>query len=209
MNLPLYPGELLAIRSLPVKGTASVPPKPGGWLLPTKVGVLLSPVILILGLNVEVFYSADALAASRVEAFHRQYGDKSKGEDFDVTFSELATSAAYPETRSLFEGKVVRISGRYVGEERKRFTLIRYRMTCCAADAVPLSAVMMVDPDCSESLSWLRFQGQWVEVQGEVRYLKIADTENYVCAVLLKPEEGMNLDSVIKVIPRPENPYIN
>lgn len=210
MNLPVFPGELFLTRQMANRPKRIVRPK-GRMeaILPMKVGMLLTPVVLIIGLNIEVFYPAHVLAAERVEAFQRQYGAPKKGEDFEVGFLELFKAAAHAETRAFFEGKTVRISGRFVGQDERRFTLIRYRMACCAADATPLNAVVMVDPDCPETLHWKKLQGKWVEVQGELRYLKISGTETHACILLLKPAAGKTLDSVLKVNFLPANPYIN
>lgn len=169
--------------------------------------ILLSPIVLLLGLPGEVFNSAQAINAADVEASTREIGDK--GEDFQVTFLQLERAAAHQETRNFYEGKTIRLTGRFVGEDDKRFTLIRYKINCCAADAVPLNSIIMVDPKYPERLPLQKLRGQWVEVTGKVQFLKKVGKEEYVSSLILRPEEGKNLDSIIKIVPQDANPYVN
>ncbi len=169
--------------------------------------ILLSPIVLLLGLPGEVFNSAQALSAHDVEASTRDVGDK--GQDFEVTFLQLERAAANEETRNFYEGKTIRLTGRFVGDDDKRFTLIRYKINCCAADAVPLNSIIMVDPKYPERLPLQKLRNQWVEVTGKVQFLKKLGKEEYVSSLILHPEEGKTLDSIIKVVPPDANPYVN
>lgn len=169
--------------------------------------ILLSPIVLLMGLPGEVFNSAQALNASEVELNTRDVGDK--GEDFQVTFLQLERAAAHPETRDFYEGKTVRLTGRFVGDDDKRFTLIRYKINCCAADAVPLNSIIMVDPTYPERLPLQKLKGQWVEVTGKVQFLKKLGREEFVSSLILRPEQGKTLETVIKVVAPDSNPYVN
>lgn len=179
----------------------------GSGFLPLQAMILLSPIVLLMGLPGEVFNSAQALNASEVELNTRDVGDK--GEDFQVTFLQLERAAAHPETRDFYEGKTVRLTGRFVGDDDKRFTLIRYKINCCAADAVPLNSIIMVDPTYPERLPLQKLKGQWVEVTGKVQFLKKLGREEFVSSLILRPEQGKTLETVIKVVAPDSNPYVN
>ena len=179
----------------------------GSGFLPVQTMILLSPIVLLLGLPTEVFNASQAVDASQVEASSRDIKDK--GEDFGVTFTMLEKASATEETRSFYEGKIVRLNGRFVGDDDKRFTLIRYKINCCAADAVPLNSVIMVDPKSSEKLPLQKLRNQWVQVTGKVQFLKKLGKEEYVSSLILTPAEGKNLDSLIEIVPQDANPYVN
>ena len=94
---------------------------------------------------------------------------------------------------------------------RPDFTLRRFKISCCAADAVPLNAVIMVDPKSKEPLPSSALQGKWVEAIGRVQFSTPhgADggggytTDARFCR-LIRP-----LSEVIKEVPPPANPYLN
>lgn len=169
--------------------------------------ILLSPIVLLLGLPTEVFNASQALDANQVEASSRDIKDK--GEDFGVTFTQLERAAGTVESRSFYEGKTVRLTGRFVGDDDKRFTLIRYKINCCAADAVPLNSVIMVDPKISERIPLQKLRNQWVQVTGKVQFLKKIGKEEHVSSLILTPAEGKTLDSLIEIVPPDANPYVN
>ena len=179
----------------------------GSGFLPVQTMILLSPIVLLLGLPTEVFNASQALDANQVEASSRDIKDK--GEDFGVTFTQLERAAGTAESRSFYEGKTVRLTGRFVGDDDKRFTLIRYKINCCAADAVPLNSVIMVDPKISERIPLQKLRNQWVQVTGKVQFLKKIGKEEHVSSLILTPAEGKTLDSVIEIVPPDANPYVN
>ncbi len=179
----------------------------GSGFLPVQTMILLSPIVLLLGLPTEVFNSTQALDANQVEASMRDIKDK--GEDFGVTFSQLERAAGSEESRSFYEGKTIRLTGRFVGEDDKRFTLIRYKINCCAADAVPLNSVIMVNPKITERIPLQKLRNQWVQVTGKVQFLKKIGKEEHVSSLILTPAEGKTLDSLIEIVPPDANPYVN
>jgi uncharacterized repeat protein (TIGR03943 family) len=74
----------------------------------------------------------------------------------------------------------------------------RFRMTCCAADAVPIAVLIRWDKAAS-----LRSDA-WVEVRGEVRRETVAGREVTVIDVDPAARDG---DGVREIEP-PENPYL-
>ena len=175
---------------------------------PVRFIVLLLPIVLFF-LNVpnEVFSNVKGVDLS-------QFGEvgsvAEKGIDFNVGFLQLEMASMTQESRNHYEGKTVRLIGKYVGEEEKRFSLIRFKINCCAADAVPLNAVMMVDPNSPEKLAWKKYANKWVQVTGRVHFLKRKDNEQYMTALVLFPDTEHKLnDDMVKVVPQDSNPYAN
>lgn len=175
---------------------------------PVRFIVLLLPIVLFF-LNVpnEVFSNVKGVDLS-------QFGEvdavAEKGIDFNVGFLQLEMASMTQESRNHYEGKTVRLIGKYVGEEDKRFSLIRFKINCCAADAVPLNAVMMVDPNSPEKLAWKKYANKWVQVTGRVHFLKRKDNEQYMTALVLYPDAEHKLnDDLVKVVPQDSNPYAN
>ena len=175
---------------------------------PVRFIVLLLPIVLFF-LNVpnEVFSNVKGVDLS-------QFGEvgsvAEKGIDFNVGFLQLEMASMTQESRNHYEGKTVRLIGKYVGEEEKRFSLIRFKINCCAADAVPLNAVMMVDPNSPEKLAWKKYANKWVQVTGRVHFLKRKDNEQYMTAWVLFPDTEHKLnDDLVKVVPQDSNPYAN
>jgi len=175
---------------------------------PVRFIVLLLPIVLFF-LNVpnEVFSNVKGVDLSQ---FSEVASVAEKGIDFNVGFLQLEMASMTQESRNNYEGKTVRLIGKYVGEEEKRFSLIRFKINCCAADAVPLNAVMMVDPNSTEKLSWKKYANKWVQVTGRVHFLKRKDNEQYMTALVLYPDVEHKLnDDLVKVVPQDSNPYAN
>jgi len=175
---------------------------------PVRFILLLLPIVLFF-LNVpnEVFSNVKAVDLS-------QFGEvgtvAEKGVDFNVGFLQLEMAAMTAESRNHYEGKTVRLIGKYVGEEEKRFSLIRFKINCCAADAVPLNAVMMVDPAAQEKLAWKKYRNNWVQVTGRVHFLQRKDGDQFMTALVLYPDAEHKLnDDLVKIVPQDSNPYAN
>lgn len=170
--------------------------------------ILSLPIILyFLNLPNEVFSSVRAVDLT-------QFGEvgtvAEKGVDFNVGFLQLEMAAMSQESRNHYEGKTVRLVGKFVGEDERRFSLIRFKINCCAADAVPLNSVIMVDPNSPEKVNWKGFRNKWVQVTGRVHFLKRKDNDQYMTALILFPDAEHPLNSsLIKVVPQDSNPYAN
>ena len=177
-------------------------------MAPWRFMVLALPVILyFLNLPNEVFSNVKAVDLS-------QFGEvgavAEKGVDFNVGFLQLEMAAMSQESRNHYEGKTVRLVGKYVGEDEKRFSLIRFKINCCAADAVPLNSVIMVDPASMEKINWKGYRNKWVQVTGRVHFLKRKDNDQFITALILYPDAEHKLnDDLIKVVPQDSNPYAN
>ena len=125
-----------------------------------------------------------------------------------ITFQQLEVDALYPENRSNRAGKTVRLVGQYVPKDSHMFTLRRFKISCCAADAVPLNAVIMLDANAKETLDSGRLQFKWVQVTGRVEFLE-RPGGGYITALILTPDADWKLDDLVKEVPPPASVYLN
>jgi hypothetical protein len=82
-------------------------------------------------------------------------------------------------------------------------------MRCCAADAVPLDAYIVIDPDASVP-DWRveAVQGKWVEVKGQVQFRSRQRNgqEEFVSVIYVRPDKDHALSELIRVLPKNEEP---
>jgi hypothetical protein len=107
-----------------------------------------------------------------------------------VGFENLQQAAYTPETRKLWDEKLVRVKGQFApSRDDKKFRLFRLKMTCCAADAYPLN----VEIECAESLPVGELQGRWVNVTGVIRFRKVAGREEYTTVMEVSSAKDVRL----------------
>jgi hypothetical protein len=179
-----------------------------GWA-PWRYVILLLPVVLyFLNMPDRDFRAQPGtwFGDERVEA---PKAVTSTGVDFNVGFVQLEQAALSPEGRDHYEGKTVRLSGQFFPIDPKRCQLVRYKISCCAADAVPLGAVIMVDPDSPDRFDSDRLRGNWVQVTGRVHFFPRAGTSEYKTAVILYPTSEKPLDELVKILPVPKDPFLS
>ncbi len=179
-----------------------------GWA-PWRYVVLLLPVALYF------LMPADGLSGAGQQVHSGDVNGpsgsvKDKGEDFSVSFVQLEQAALSEDSRSILEGKTVRLVGKYVAQDSKHFTLVRYTMNCCAADAIPLKALTVLDDSKSpkDVLDSNRLNNKWVEVTGQVQFLKMRDGSSFVPAIIIQPTPERKLTQLVKVVPAPANPFV-
>jgi uncharacterized membrane protein YcgQ (UPF0703/DUF1980 family) len=176
-----------------------------GWA-PWRYVVLLLPVALYFLLSPEGMSTQGALDADEVGG---QKEVTAQDVDYSVTFLMLERAALTPEGRKAYEGKTVSLIGRFVGDNDRRFTLSKWTMICCLADARPLNAVILVDKDSRGRLDINHLRNQWVRVAGQVQFLPRKDTGAYVTAVVLYPTPEKPLTELVQVVPAPANPFVD
>jgi hypothetical protein len=127
-------------------------------------------------------------------------GDLIRGE-----FLHLARAANTPDDRKAYEGRNAQVIGQAdVNTDSRRFGLIRYKISCCAADAIPLNMVIEV-PDDSEGGKKFNAQalkGKWVDVTGIIQFRTRRGSEEYVTVLVVDAKD-------LKVLAKtPSNPFV-
>ena len=183
-----------------------------GWA-PWRYVVLLLPVVLyFLNLPNEGFSAAhgDRLKDVRLDVPTGLSEDKGETSAFEVGFAELQQASLSPEQRDFYEGKTVVLIGKYSDVSATRFTLVRYKMACCARDAVPLNAVIMIDPKSEQKIDRDRYRNKWVEVRGRVHFFENPSNHEFITALILYPKKDKPLEKFVTVMQRPPaNEFLN
>jgi hypothetical protein len=184
-----------------------------GWA-PTRFLLLGLPVFLFLlgwplqGISggSDVKLSAEEL--SQVVGADR--GGKADGVQ-EVTFRQLALAARDRSDREELTGQMIRVTGMYVGEDPARFALVRYKVTCCAADALASYVVVRINPSDQEEfqLEPARYQNKWVTVTGRLQFVYRFVSNEYMPVLTLFPDEKTPLDQLVKIVPAPVYPYVD
>jgi hypothetical protein len=178
-----------------------------GWA-PWRYVVLLLPVVLFfLNLPNQGFSGGTDISEGIGDAVPTKIGP-SKGKT-EIGFAQLQQASLTAESRDFYEGKSITLVGKYVGNNPKRFTLERYKIACCAADAVPLNAVIMLDPASKEKIDPDHYRNKWVEVQGRVHFFPRPNSNEYITALILFPTADEPLSKFVQEIPPPSNPFLN
>jgi hypothetical protein len=182
-----------------------------GWA-PWRYALLILPVVLFLlglpargGMNVSNQSGID----DKVGAVEKS-GDK--GQNFTIGFNQLEKAARSAAVRDNIAGSTVRLTGQYKGDRSDRFTLVRFKINCCAADAIPLKAVIMIDPakdkDGKLAVDPDRFRDKWVQVTGRVEFYKQGKNNEYIPVILLEADsQSQLLSEAVLEVPPDNNPY--
>ncbi len=151
-----------------------------------RVVVLLLPiVILVMGLPNGTF-SADYLLVRGGEG--HKVGDLKEIADtgeFAGDFETVAAAAYSQPSREAFTGMTIRVTGKMKKLNDTQFSLFYFKMTCCAADQVPLKATCVV----KNATDLAAFQdGQDVTVRGQLQFAQ--DTSSGEWVTVIKVAEG-------------------
>jgi hypothetical protein len=173
-----------------------------GWA-PWRYVVLLIPVgFYFLGLIPKAFSDLGAVNTDFDEAGRPVVA---KGGDVIRGFLELERAAGTEASRQALEGRKAEVTGQaVVNTDPRRFGLVRYKISCCAADAVPLNMRIEVsDADSAgKAFSTQTLAKKWVTVTGIIQFRKIRGSDEYVTVL-----EAMANDVVI--LPKvPDNPFV-
>lgn len=176
---------------------------------PWRYVVLLLPVALyLLNLPNDAFSDQHG---KRVNVGQFNIGEKveSKGQ-VNVTFLQLERAALSAEQRDFLDGKEISLIGRYAGDDPKRFSLTRYKLNCCAADAIPLNAVILIDPDPKvQGLDPKAMRSKWVKVTGLVKFMAPPGSNEFFPAIIIQPKEGESVNDYVQEVPIPGNPFLS
>jgi len=137
---------------------------------PIRYIALCLPIMLFtFGLPNEGFKSVRAV---EVEVPERPVMAK-QGDVIYLDFLELYGSAYNPAKREFLEGRTGVLKGQLV--PGKPPTLVRFKMGCCAADAIPFH-IAFVPPARVADLKPM----SWVEVTGQIQYGKRKGLDQYI-----------------------------
>lgn len=102
--------------------------------------------------------------------------------------------------REAWDGKTVSVVGQFRPnvQSQREFSLMRFRIKCCAADAIPLDVPIV----CKEPVVSVPPM-QWIQVTGQIEIQKREGSENSYMTVLRVPSR-----SKIKVTEPDANPYL-
>ncbi|MBY0527731.1 MAG: hypothetical protein K2R98_30315 [Gemmataceae bacterium] len=115
----------------------------------------------------------------------------------ELGFRDLERAAYQESQRQLYEGKTGVLRGQFVPTNKDNVCrLVRWKMTCCAADAIPLN-VRIISPESYGAIP----AGQWVEVEGQIQFRK-NDRDEYAPVLQLKSRND------IRKIEPETNPYL-
>ena len=146
------------------------------WVF-TRVLILFFPVALFLIGLPNAGFSQDHInkILGVDQAVSAELGQVATGEGVVMSFADLRQAAYDADKREALAGQVGIIDGKFRAIGQNQCTLYKLKMTCCAADAVPLK-IRIITPTAISGFD----DGQWVRVKGEVRFLPIQGTTQYL-----------------------------
>jgi hypothetical protein len=174
-----------------------------------RYALLMGPVVLfLLGLS-----SAGGMSAVNANAINDVGGvgaADDKGQNFTIGFNQLELASRNQDVRESIAGSTVRLKGQYTGDRSDRFTLVRYKINCCAADAIPLNAVIMIDPDKSTKckVDPEKYRRKWVQVTGKLQFGTRPGSRDVLPVIVLSPQDQTELEAdLVKEVAPDTNPY--
>jgi uncharacterized repeat protein (TIGR03943 family) len=153
-----------------------------GWT-PARYAVLMLPIVLYFLNMPNSTFSAEAysrmMSSSQTEDSATPVANK---EGLVLGFKELTNAAHDQVTRTALQGQTGRLVGMFQpSDNAKRFTLFRVKMSCCAADAIPVGVVILSEQNIT------RFEkGNWVEVEGQIQFHKLQGQEKWIPVLYVK-----------------------
>jgi hypothetical protein len=151
---------------------------------PARYAVLMLPIVLYFLNMPNSTFSAEAygrmMSSTQTEGGTAAIANK---EGLVLGFKELTNAAHDKVTRTALEGQTGHLTGMYqpAKDNDKQFTLFRVKMSCCAADAVPVGVVIV----CEENITLFQPR-DWVEVEGQIQFHKLRGQEKWVPVLYLK-----------------------
>jgi uncharacterized membrane protein YcgQ (UPF0703/DUF1980 family) len=96
--------------------------------------------------------------------------DLSLGPIFNQDFKGLEALAFSPEMQKDWKGLTVRVLGQFAPNNNRQFTLARYRIQCCGADAVQVSLPMVLNRGTLDEIPSHPQHNDWVQVTGRIDF---------------------------------------
>ena len=143
---------------------------PGGIYLKT-IPLTIPLILFVMGLPNSSGFSQENIERrlGKAEALGEITEVSAKdGDTLTLDFAELNMAAYDPGKREAYEGRKVRVKGQLKKVSEKEYELFKLKMTCCAADMIPLKARIRSDIVVPQSL--FREQ-EWVSVEGVLQFV--------------------------------------
>lgn len=97
-----------------------------------------------------------------------------EGDVITLDFAELNMAAYDGAKRANYEGRRVRVKGQLKSISEKDYTLFKLKMTCCAADMIPLKARIKSDVVIPRATFK---DNDWVSVEGVLQFVEVIDKQ--------------------------------
>jgi hypothetical protein len=97
-----------------------------------------------------------------------------------MRFNELNDAALDEGKRKYMEGETAILEGKFKRLADKEFSLFRMKMTCCAADTVPLK-VRIVVPQALAGFD----DFQWVRVKGQIQFMQVPGQNRFIPVIMV------------------------
>jgi hypothetical protein len=165
------------------------------WVF-TRMLILFFPVALFLIGVPNQGFSQDRInqLLGSEQLVSAEVGTVATGEGVVMSFSDLREAAYDESKREYLAGKVGIIEGKFRIIGQNQFTLYKLKMTCCAADTVPLK-IRIITPTAVSGFN----DGDWVRVKGEVRFLPMPNSSQFLPVIAVA-----DVTDVKKVPPKNE-----
>lgn len=99
-----------------------------------------------------------------------------------MSFNDLNDAAFDEAKRESMQGQTAVLEGKFRKIGDKEFTLFRLKMTCCAADTIPLKVRILLERD---SLSGFKdYDG--VSVKGQIQFIQVPGKSQYIPVIKVK-----------------------
>lgn len=108
------------------------------------------------------------------------------GDTLQFDFAELNAAAYDPDKRAGYEGRQVRVKGQLQKISDREFRFYKLKMTCCAADMIPLKARI-------KTKFATQFKDEeWVWAEGTLQFVETADKRQFMPVIRVEKPEGMS-----------------
>ena len=168
---------------------------PGGIYLKT-IPLMVPLLLFVMGLPSNAGFSQENInnRLGKAAAIGELQDVAAKSGDVLVLdFADLNMSAYDPGKREAFEGRRVRVEGQLKKVSERDYELFRLKMTCCAADMIPLKARIKSDIVIPQS----QFPDhQWVSVEGQLQFVEIPEKKMFLPVIRIGGKAGLGLQKI-------------
>jgi hypothetical protein len=134
-----------------------------------------------------------------------------------LSFHELDGAASVESRRKRYDGRIARLTGIFVPSPySSQFSLVRWKIRCCARDGVPLPFPILVSDTLAKDLPAEQrlpdaqaLNQQWVEVTCQILFRQHPERPNeWITLLVVRPTKEMPITELIKQIPPDPDPYL-